>query len=150
MKLFFAGFSLAFLIFAGLACSNPRTGTQSTTDDSAGPEALGGQKWSLIELQGQPVPVTEPNREPHLVFADQRVSGSTGCNRITGTVEFTERAKIKFQPLATTKMACPDMDLEGRFLSVLELADNYQVSNDLLLLNQGETLIARFKASPQN
>jgi heat shock protein HslJ len=51
---------------------------------------------------------------------DGRVSGSTGCNRFTGTFG-QDRSALTIGPLATTRRACvPEaMKREQRFLAVL-------------------------------
>ena len=68
---------------------------------------LVGPTWRVVEIGGCPVAAGEPNREPHLVFSDaDRVSGSTGCNRFTGTYK-QDGNNLQFTPLAVTKMACP-------------------------------------------
>lgn len=68
---------------------------------------LTGPTWQVVEIGGARVTDARPNREPHVVFsAGGRVSGSTGCNRFTGTYQL-DGTSIKFSPLAMTKMACP-------------------------------------------
>jgi len=49
--------------------------------------ALRGTYWKLVRLGDRPVTAGEKQREAHIVFATDkfRVSGSGGCNRITGS-----------------------------------------------------------------
>ena len=50
--------------------------------------ALTGPTVEVAEICGNPMAAGEPNRQPHLVFsAEGRISGSTGCNRLTGTYQ---------------------------------------------------------------
>ena len=81
---------------------------------------LRGTYWKLVRLGETPVQVAENQREPHLVFArdELRVSGSGGCNRVTGGFEL-DGEKLKLGPMAGTMMACPaGMEQEQRFLQV--------------------------------
>lgn len=72
----------------------------------------------------------EAQGEPHLVLAeDGRVSGSDGCNRLTGTWELVED-QVALSPLASTMMACEGvetwlggaetLDIDGDTMHVLD------------------------------
>lgn len=54
------------------------------------------------------------------IAADGKVTGSGGCNRISGRATVSE-ARISFSPMSSTKMACaPEiMDQESKFLLAL-------------------------------
>lgn len=104
--------------------------------------------WKLIELMGEPVPddVIE-DREPHIILKkpDTRVIGSTGCNRIMGGYELLEENRIKFSQIVTTRMACPNIEYEQKFLDAFVMVDNYTNSGDTLELNNVDLVpIARF------
>ena len=61
---------------------------QAATPAPAGDRPLQGTRWKATELAGKPTPSQNPAREAHLVFdAGGRVSGSDGCNRMTGSYE---------------------------------------------------------------
>lgn len=48
--------------------------------------------------------------------------------------------------MASTMMACPNMEEEREFLQVLESADNYNLVGDILELNKARmALLARFE-----
>ncbi len=114
-------------------------------------EQIVGKYWKLIELEGRPVTMTEDQqREIHIkLSAEQsRVSGFAGCNNFFGTYAFEKGMKIKFTELATTMMACPDLEVnEQAFLEVLNLTNNYTLYKDTLQLNIGKRApLAVFKA----
>lgn len=73
-----------------------------------------------------------------------RVSGSTGCNRLNGTFELSDDHKIKFSPLATTKMAGTG-NTETEFLTALSQVDNWSIVNNELLLNKGEKSVLKLR-----
>lgn len=92
--------------------------------------------WRAVAVDGSPVTVESNNREPHLVFsADGRVSGSAGCNRLTGSYE-KDGNSLRFGQTATTKMACPPplMTLEQAFLQALGATAAMQISGNTLAL----------------
>lgn len=106
--------------------------------------------WKLIELNGQPVTASESTRkEAHIMFSteDNRVYGNGGCNSFNGTYEMPGMNRIRFSKMASTLMACPNMEAEDQFIKVLEMVDNYTVNGDNLSLNKAKMApLARFEA----
>lgn len=134
-----------FLLLVGIitysSCSNSKV-----TGSSEGSEALFNYQWNLTELNGKAITVSNI---PNLVLTDgqiKKVAGSTGCNRITGSFEFTRSNFIKFLPLAITKMACLGNNVETEFLDMLKSANNFSISGNKLSLGNGQQIIARFNA----
>lgn len=116
-----------------------------------GSETLYQYRWNLAELNGQPI-ATGNSDTAHLLFYPgqvNRVSGSTGCNRLTGTFELSGVNKIKFSPLATTRMACPG-NTESQFLTALAQVNNWSIINNQLLLNNGRILVAKLQGVSAN
>lgn len=91
--------------------------------------------WKAIELAGKPTPAQSANREAHLVFqAGGRVSGSDGCNRISGSYEL-KGEDVMFGQMAATQMACADTaDVERPFRAALERASRRRIVGDRLEL----------------
>lgn len=76
-----------------------------------------------------------------LIGADGRISGSGGCNRISGKAQISGN-RISFGPVATTRMACAPavMDQEAKFLSALNDVRKWRIDDKrgkLLLLDAG-------------
>ena len=94
---------------------------------------LFGVTWNLSHLNG--VPITTDKRVPHLTFAvnGQTVSGMAACNSFRGSY-ILQGDSLKFPTPITTKMACPELDLESRFLSALRATVTYRVAEDTLYL----------------
>nr|MDT0523253.1 META domain-containing protein [Streptomyces sp. DSM 41633] len=85
--------------------------------------------------------------KPTLTIADDgAVSGSTGCNRITGHATVSE-SSIEFGPLATTRMACPPevTEVEQAVLRVLKGTVQTTLDADQLKLSgaDGNGLVLR-------
>jgi copper homeostasis protein (lipoprotein) len=110
---------------------------------------LRGSYWKLVRLGGAPVELAANQREPHLTFArDQlRVSGSGGCNRVTGDFE-VDGEKLKLGHMAGTMMACPaGMEQEQRFLQALGKVERHRIrGSHLEMLDAAGAPLARFEA----
>ena len=111
--------------------------------------------WKLIELNGKEMSVDREiaDREPHFILheVDNRVSGNTGCNNILGSFELSDvngvEGKISFSQMASTRMACIDVDYEQEYLNVFEEGKGFSIKNDtLFLINEEGLPIAKFAA----
>jgi copper homeostasis protein (lipoprotein) len=90
---------------------------------------LEGTYWKAIELGGKPTPTQDPKREAHLRFqAGDRVSGSDGCNRITGSYQL-KGDRVTFGQIVGTQMACLNaVDIERPFRDGLNSASRLTVT----------------------
>ena len=110
-------------------------------------QPIEARTWRLASIDAQPViPSQDPNQSAQVMFdgGTRRVSGSGGCNRISGSYQRTG-AQLKIGPLVSTRMACLDAgrgQLETRFLAALQATTNYSIAgNELILLDdRGQTL----------
>lgn len=110
-------------------------------------QPIESRTWRLASIDSQPViPSDDPRQAAQVVFdgGAQRVSGSGGCNRISGSYQRTG-AQLKIGPMVSTRMACLDASrgqLETRFLAALQATTSYSVAgNELILLDaRGQTL----------
>lgn len=94
--------------------------------------------WRLSELNGTAVSTPsrqEPGKDVYLQFEEEqnRVTGSSGCNRIFGTYENMDE-RLKLGQLGSTMMACPDMELEQQFTQTIPRVAQFAIENDLLVL----------------
>ncbi len=116
-----------------------------------GPNLLGN--WNLSHIGEQEVPPNpqRPVAVAHLVFgADGRVTGSDGCNRLSGGYAI-EGDRLKFDRLAGTRMAC--LGLKGRddaFNRALALVTAWRVQGKSLELLAGGTPVLRFAPGGPN
>ena len=104
--------------------------------------------WKLIRLGDEPVKVTEPLPEPHIILHSdtKRVSGSGGCNRLMGSYVL-DGQRLTFGQLAGTMMACPaSMEQEQQFVAALGRVASWRLTNEhLALLDASGALIAQFE-----
>ncbi len=158
--------TLILLVGMLTACPSPRSsGTADSAAASAAPDtstpeppapapavpaaALEGTEWRLVDIGGQPsAAAADSTRHPGftLLAEGRKVQGSAGCNRMTGTYQL-DGQKLKFGPLATTRMACPAMQTETAFLKALEATTRYEVSGSSLTLYGADTAVARLEVA---
>lgn len=111
-----------------LAACGPAAG-----DTTAG---VTGSPWKLASYanaEGKTVDVLA-GREVTALFAQDRVAGSGGCNRYTGTFTASGQ-KLTVQVGGTTMMYCPPEELmaqEAEYLAALGRAASYKVSDNQL------------------
>ncbi|AVU10715.1 META domain-containing protein [Halomonas sp. 'Soap Lake  len=124
------GITAALLISAcSSAPEKESTGkTESTT--LSGP--LVEQRWNLL-LVGTDERVSLPDTPFFQIGRDGKVSGSDGCNRFTGSVKLGESQRIEFSQLASTRMACPNMEDAKRVTDMLDTAYRYLIDHDRLV-----------------
>ncbi|MCK5697577.1 MAG: META domain-containing protein [Gammaproteobacteria bacterium] len=125
------------------------------------PSSLDNTYWKLVELKE--VPLTNNTlwrdamsqssgevRDIHFVIHQKNsVRGFLGCNRFSGTMDYTEQ-KIAFKSLITTKMMCPAQALENMMTKLLSQVDSYQIKGESLELygtkNNKQYKLAKFIA----
>lgn len=87
-------------------------------------------------------------RMPSLTInaARQIFTGTTGCNSMSGSFNFSAK-DIQFgRNIVTSKMACNEYD-EASFLAALKKADSYNLTGNMLEIRQGNTLLLTFRKS---
>lgn len=117
-------------------------------------ETLGGVEWQLVWLDEQALPPGV--RPPTVIFRGNRMSGFSGCNVYTGSMQERGPGELEVSPVNGTRMACPpaEMNIEQEFLRRLERVDRYTFLAGRLALsgprgNGRFLLLLRAKPSPQ-
>ena len=87
-------------------------------------------EWKIKEANGEAIP-SGMEKQPFIAFDVKKKSihGNAGCNLINGGFETsTSNAKsISFPGVASTMMACPDMETEGKILKALNEVKSFDV-----------------------
>lgn len=93
-------------------------------------------KWKLVRLMGKDI----SDSKEFISFAteENRVFGNSGCNTFNGTYTLKNGSQISLSKVATTMMACPDMDIEKQFLEVINTTDNFSLNKNIMTLNKGK------------
>lgn len=103
-------------------------------------EPIEGPTWRLANVAQQPVaPGSDPQRDARLQFDGARVTGSSGCNQLSGGYQ-RSGSSLRIGPLAATRMACADparAALESDFLNALQGTSDYSLLGRQLILMNG-------------
>jgi heat shock protein HslJ len=109
-------------------------------------EPFEGTPWRLVQLEGQTVYVagSDPKVEPRVQFSasDSRVTGSGGCNSLSGSYRRSSTA-LRIGPIASTRMACADpgrSDVEARFVAALQATNSFNLKGAQLTLLDSRAL----------
>ena len=87
-------------------------------------------EWKIKEVNGEAIP-SGMEKQPFIAFDVKKktIHGNAGCNLINGGFETsTSNAKsISFPGVASTMMACPDMETEGTVLKAINEVKSFDV-----------------------
>lgn len=87
-------------------------------------------KWRLVSMGATAAPSTPlQTTELSANFEGDRISGSGGCNRFTGSYQ-AESSTLSIGALASTRMACEEsvMNQETNYLTALQGAQRYEIN----------------------
>jgi heat shock protein HslJ len=115
-----------------------------------GGNPLEGTAWTLTAINGNPI---IEGTEPYLIFDENSVGGSAGCNSTGGDYQVNNN-QITFDGLVSTMMYCMEpegaMDQENDFLTALSNATTFNISgNQLIIKAQGGEQLT-FVSRPQD
>jgi heat shock protein HslJ len=122
---------LAFPVLATTALLAALTGCGSGISLD---EPIEGPMWRLAQLGDEPVGPSEAQIQ--FDRSSGRVSGSGGCNRVSGSFTRTGVA-LKIGQLASTRMACAEPARgasEAQFLAALQSTASYRLAPGRLAL----------------
>jgi len=97
------------------------------------PDTLAGSNWTFVSIGGVAVAGGRPTA---LQFDGNRMSGSAGCNRFSGTYS-VDGGTLKAGPLMATEMACPGMELEQAFFKLMSTPVSLTFADDGTLILTG-------------
>lgn len=106
-------------------------------------QALLNSKWTI----SKPLHVKRFDKAINITFDTQkkRFYGNDGCNKIFGNIEILNDKNLQFGMIASTKMACEDMDTPLHYTSLLGQTKNYKIEkNTLILLDGSQNVLLEF------
>ena len=135
--------SLLFVVSLAIGCAQS-TSAPSAPSGIEGSTALTADqlagKWNLVSIQafGQPERTTPANAVYTLTLsADGRLSTLADCNGCVGTFALSGQAFTAGPALACTRAACPTMEFESIYTSLLSGDSTVTLSAQSLLLSSG-------------
>ena len=156
-ELFLALLLLSFGLLGGCANVIPPCGAKISPPSSE----LKNTKWELTrwnlppnnngEVRTRQIPLGDASNPIQIIFdaSGQRMSGSTGCNRFTATLDEDSRG-FSLKQIASTKMACSPqrMELENDFLYELNDYRSIVRNGDQLLMIGTDREVLSFTQKP--
>jgi putative lipoprotein len=117
-------------------------------------EPIEGPVWQLDQLGDMLIePSNDPQRNARILFdSDGHVSGSGGCNRLSGTFQ-RNGSSLRLSQMGATRMACGDPATsinESQFFAALQATASYRLegrSRLALLDANGRTVATLSTAS---
>lgn len=110
-------------------CAGMLMAACATTKRTTAVVSLEGE-WDIVEVEGKPISVTDGKPLPFIGFNQdtKRIYGNSGCNRMMGTyqVDSTKPGFVRLGQIASTRMACPDMETESRVLAALGKVSSFK------------------------
>ena len=109
---------------------------------------LEGTVWHLTKIGGESY--TLPADEFNIILKENGLGGRGACNSLLGQYATGDKYALRFSSLGSTKMLCPhNEDLEMELIKILSKTTHYDIDYDMLMLMQNGTILAVFKAQPQ-
>ena len=156
-RLFLALSCLGLSLLIGCANVIPPCGAKISPPSSE----LKNTKWELTswnmppnnngEVRARQIPQGDASNPIQIIFDvnGQRLSGSTGCNRFTATIDEDARG-FSLKQIASTKMACSPqrMELENDFLYQLNDYRSIVRNGDQLLMIGTDREVLSFNQKP--
>lgn len=99
--------------------------------------------WALVELYGKPFTARATIAFP----SKGKVIGQAPCNTY-GSTQTLPLPWIKFGPIVSTKMACPDMAAEQLFFEALSAMTLAEVHANTMILSTEDGHEMIFKSAP--
>jgi heat shock protein HslJ len=117
---------------------------------STDPGSAQGISWQWLSktTPREMLDVAQPENYSFLLLPDGSVQAQFDCNRGHGSYEISD-GRLRFGPLATTRMACLPGSLDSVYGQALEKVESFSVENGELLLGlEDEEGTLRFRAAP--
>jgi heat shock protein HslJ len=122
----------------------------SSGDDGADASALEGATWVLDAASMGSLTDTVPaEARVDLTFEAREARGTSACNSYSGSYT-VDGDQLTFGPLASTQMACDEalMDLEAAYLAALGDVSGFEVSDEGLVLSDGDVSLSYEAEAP--
>lgn len=145
--------NLLIILFSCLLASFSTDGNAPLSDPVHDDISL----WQLVSIKGRTIQYADEQQPITLQINSESktISGHAGCNNYFGNYllgkpcsskELPYLQHISISQIGSTKMVCPDnfMQLEQKYLPLLEKANRMQMTDDELILYQNNKEILRY------
>lgn len=124
ISLFILSVSIGFVLLSCASSNTPKPILNSPFENT---------KWILYNLDGKEF--TSEN-QTYIVFntIDSKVTGTAACNNFFGQFKIKGNS-LTFDPLAATRIACPELEKETAFMKAIQNSASYKISGNKLTLS---------------
>lgn len=129
----------AFLTLIITACGSVANTGQNARNSLKGEWILQNDRSNELGMSNEPVNIK------FAIESENDVSGFAGCNYYGGTFEDSPNGNLNFSELFSTKRACPDLDVENKYLTLLNLVNRFEIKGNDLYLYQDNLLLLHFE-----
>lgn len=117
----------------------------SELEKMADPRANLSGSWILASLAGAPLNRSIVLPGLNIDLKQKLISGNAGCNNYTATIKNISTKFISISPVAGTRKACIENNVESEYYKALDAVRSYAVSgNDLALFDESGKTVAAF------
>ena len=102
---------------------------------------LVGTEWQLVQIMGRDFKA-EGDSYTLLLHDNGTVTGQGDCNRLTATYKLTPTRSLSFEELGSTRMLCPNFEMENIFFDMIESVTHYEMDAESMILLSNGTLVA--------
>lgn len=143
-KTIFLFFAIASLISCNSNKSTSNTETKPATAQISKMDMIA--KWHVESIAGINTLKTNPSMNLDLV--ENKISGKGGCNNYSGAAT-RDGYNIQFKGIASTKMMCPNADIESAYFKALDKVRSFDIKGNILTFydEKGSKLITYSKVS---
>ncbi len=116
---------------------------------------LENKRWVLREMNGKAITPTAEGKVMFILFdtKDNTYGGSGNCNSMNGMYTVQDEM-INIHEMVSTKMACPNMEIEAEYFLMLSKANRYElkkkreggIEKESLILYNDINQVAKFDA----
>jgi heat shock protein HslJ len=139
---------LLVVVFLLYGCHSTKEINDETTgiENNHGGDMLAGN-WSLLSINNEKIDSGLFEKgAPTINFDEEnkKVSGYSGCNNYQGSYSIEGSKIIVFSQFASTRMACPEMSVEGKmqeFLSGNKLSFKIDFTSLILSNSENQTIL---------
>lgn len=94
------------------------------------------KRWKLVQLNGKKIDKSADTHYIILHSDKSRAEAKAGCNNLNLSYELKNEFQIKFNEGISTRMACPEGNIEQEFIETLTKVDNLTTDGKTLSLNR--------------
>lgn len=111
-------------------------------------------KWLLEAIGEEKIENTNEENPIYIELTEteegERVAGMAGCNRYFGAYTVSGEDSVSFSKMGSTRMMCPNMETETKYLNALGEVDSYHVDGLYLHLKSNGNTVLTYKVDEES